>query len=166
MKFKRQVIAVLVLGAVLALAGCGRSSKGRSDSAGSETEPMAAEQTQPAETAQSDYAVTIDGARVTENMTGDKVVVITYTFTNNSDDKASFTFAISTEVYQNGVELDKDYFVDDVDSSASLSNIKPGASIQVEEAYALDDMSDIEVEVSELLSFSNDLLASQTFTLE
>ena len=163
MKFKRQLIAVLVLGAVLALAGCGRTGSG-GRSSGSENEPMAAEQAQPAETAQSDYAVTIDGARVAENYNGEKVVVVTFTFTNNSDDAQAFLYATSVDVYQNGVELDL-AFLTDIESNGS-NKIKPGASITTEQAYLLNDMSDIEVEVSELFSFSSDLLASQTFTLE
>lgn len=166
MRVIRHALIVFVLGALVALSGCGRSSGSSGRSSGSENEPIPAEQAAPVTTVESDYTVTIDGARVTENMSGDKAVVITYTFTNNSDDKANFSFAISTEVYQNGIELDEDYFVSDMDSGTTLTNIKPGASIQVEEAYTLNDMSDIEVEASELLSFSDELLASQTFTLE
>ena len=165
MKVTRHAIIALAMGAALALAGCGSTSDSGGIS-GSANEPVAAEQTQPATTVASDYAVTIDGARVTSDYEGNPVVAITYTFTNNSDDTTSFMVAINTQVFQNGIELDSAYMVDDVDVSKTMSDIKPGASIQVEEVYALNDMSEIEVEVSELFSFSDDLLASQTFTLE
>lgn len=164
-KLVRGALVPAALGAALALAGCSGSSggSGRATSSGSEA-PAAAEQADQTQAASSKYEVTIDSARVTEDYSGDPAVVIGFTFTNNSDDKANFTFATSVEVYQNGVELDL-AIVGDIENNG-LNDIKPGATIQTEQAYSLNDMSDIEVEVSELLSFSDDLLASKTFTLE
>lgn len=166
MKVTRHAIIALAMGAVLALVGCDAGSGAGGGSAGSENEPVPAEQAQPATTVESDYAVTIDAARVTQDYEGNPAVVVTYTFTNNSDDTTSFLVALNAQVFQNGIQLDAAYMVDDVDVSSTMTNIKPGASIQVEEVYALNDMSDIEVEVSELFSFSDELLASRTFTLE
>ena len=75
-----------------------------------------------------------------------------------------FSVAANVDVFQNGVELDS-AIVTDAENNG-MNKIKPGASIQTEEAFKLNDMSDIEVEVSELFSFSDELLASKTFTLE
>ena len=53
----------------------------------------------------------------------------------------------------------------DWDSEKYSSDVKPGSSTTVEMGYALEDMSDITVEVEELLSFSDAVLAEQTFSL-
>jgi copper(I)-binding protein len=150
-------------GLAACLAGCGSST---ADTAATDTQ---AAETEAAETqdqtAQSDYAVTIDSARVVQDYEGKDAVAITYTFTNNSDEAQSFMVACTEDVYQNGVELDL-AVVDGVDSSASMNKVKPGASIQVEEAYVLQDMSPVDVEVYELFSLDNTMIAQKEFTLE
>ena len=164
MKNTKRLLITLVAAAALGLAACGTSSRSKSATSsggGSAEQAAPAEQS---ETASSKYAVTIDSARVTEDYSGDPAVVIGFTFTNNSDDKANFMFATNVDVFQNGVELDT-AIVSGIESN-SMNDIKPGASIQTEQAFSLNDMSEIEVEVSELLSFSDDLLATKTFTLE
>lgn len=125
------------------------------------SEPQAAEQSEPAEAA---YGVTIDGCRVTEDYEGNPAAVITYTFTNNSDEATSFMVALYPKVFQNGVELDT-AIGSDWDSNKYTSDVKPGSSTTVEIGYALEDMSDVTVEVEELLSFSDTILAEQTFSL-
>ena len=117
---------------------------------GSAAEPQAAEQS---EATQAAYGVTIDGCRVTEDYQGNPAVVVTYTFTNNSDEATSFMVALYPKVFQNW------------DSEKYSSDVKPGSSTTVEMGYALEDMSDITVEVEELLSFSDAVLAEQTFSL-
>ena len=169
MKITKHLLIPAALAGALALAGCSATSASSSSgaaAAGSEA-PAAAEpaqETEQTQAASSKYAVTIDGARLGEDYAGNPVVIVTFTFTNNSDDKANFTFACNADAYQNGVELDT-AIVTDIESNG-LNDIKPGASIQTELAYELNDMSDIEVEVTELLSFSDDLLAYKTFTLQ
>lgn len=125
------------------------------------SEPQAAEQSEPTEAA---YGVTIDGCRVTEDYEGNPAAVITYTFTNNSDEATSFMVALYPKVFQNGVELDT-AIGSDWDSNKYTSDVKPGSSTTVEIGYALEDMSDVTVEVEELLSFSDTILAEQTFSL-
>lgn len=125
------------------------------------SEPQAAEQSESTEAA---YGVTIDGCRVTEDYEGNPAAVITYTFTNNSDEATSFMVALYPKVFQNGVELDT-AIGSDWDSNKYTSDVKPGSSTTVEIGYALEDMSDVTVEVEELLSFSDTILAEQTFSL-
>lgn len=125
------------------------------------SEPQAAEQSGSTEAA---YGVTIDGCRVTEDYEGNPAAVITYTFTNNSDEATSFMVALYPKVFQNGVELDT-AIGSDWDSNKHTSDVKPGSSTTVEIGYALEDMSDVTVEVEELLSFSDTILAEQTFSL-
>lgn len=116
------------------------------------------------EATQAAYGVTIDGCRVTEDYQGNPAVVVTYTFTNNSDEATSFMVALYPKVFQNGVELGT-AIGSDWDSEKYSSDVKPGSSTTVEMGYALEDMSDITVEVEELLSFSDAVLAEQTFSL-
>ena len=157
----------------IALVGCG----GGSSSAPADEKPTEeAEQAQTAEqeeeaepeeaaAAESPYAVTIDGAETSTDYDGNPAIIVTYTFTNNAEEATSFWVALSTEVYQDGVQLEQTY-VEGMDSDAEMKNIKTGASIEVQVAYVLDSTSEVEVEVYELFDFDHTMLASQTFSVE
>lgn len=134
----------------------------QTDAAGTQAaEPQAAE---PAPVQEADYVVTIDGCRLAEDYRGEPVAVVTYTFTNNSDDATSFMIAARAQAFQNGVELDT-AIGDAWDNDKWTSDIKTGVSTTVEIGYELDDMSDVTVEVSETFSWDDTLLAEQTFSL-
>lgn len=115
------------------------------------------------------YAVEIKDARLTKTYDGKSAVVITYGFTNNGDSAISFTTAISDNVYQNGIGLNKAYILTDNDPYSEdnqLKDIKTGATLDVEVAYELnDDTTDIEVEVSEWISFNDDTI-TRTFSIK
>ena len=116
-----------------------------------------------------EYSVDIKSARLTENYEGKPVVVITYGFTNNSDDAASFGVAFDDNVYQNGVGLEKAYVLKDgdpYDSANQLKDIKTGASLDVEVPYILNDTeTDVEVEVEELFGLNDDMV-TRTFSIK
>jgi copper(I)-binding protein len=154
--------ALCCAGLAACLTGCGSST---SDTAAADTQEVETEAAETTETVSSDYAVTIDSARIVQDYEGKDAVAITYTFTNNSDEAQSFAVACTEDVYQNGVELDL-AITTDVDTSASMNKVKPGASIQVEQVYVLQDMSPVDVEVFELFSLDNTMLAQKEFTLE
>ena len=116
-----------------------------------------------------EYAVEIESCRLAKDYEGKGVVIVKYKFTNNSDKKANFMFAFDDNVFQDGIGLNESLFVDE---SANYSadnqqkDIKPGASLEVECAYELnDDTTDIEVEVKELISLS-DKTISKTFSIK
>lgn len=166
---KGLAIAGLVLGILaLVVTGVMYASAAVADSAASSTASVAegAGETVVAEQDEGSaaYGVTIDGCRVTEDYAGEAVAVVTYTFTNNSEDATSFVVALHPEVFQNSVELNT-AVGSNWDSETYLSDVKPGSSTTVEIGYQLGDMSDITVEVSELLDFDGTLLAEQTFSL-
>ena len=125
-------------------------------------EPQAAEQS---EATQAAYGVTIDDCRVTEDYQGNPAAVVTYTFTNNSDEATSPAVAVHAKAFQNGTELELAVVADAEESGKSMNEVKPGSSITYESAYELADMSDLTVEVEELFSFSDELIAEQTFSL-
>ena len=82
---------------------------------------------------------------------GKPIIVLTYTWTNNSNDTAMASLAVSVEAYQNGVSLDNAYFVGDVDSSSRTKNVRPGYSIEVQQAFKLSDAeSDVEFEIKDM----------------
>lgn len=116
----------------------------------------------------SDYVVTINGSRVAKDYKDRPALVVDLTFTNNSDKARSFMFATRTKAFQDGVELESAMFIgDDVyDAANSMKDIKPGKSIAVQEAYVLDGDADVEIEVTELISFDDALLASATISVK
>ena len=89
----------------LVLVGCG-SSNTASSSSDSSTDSSTSATTETAAPAQSNYAVTIDGATAGTDYKGNPCIIVTYTFTNNSDDATSFALAYNAEVYQNGVQCE------------------------------------------------------------
>lgn len=116
-----------------------------------------------------DYSVVIDSCRLATDYEGKDVVIIKYIFGNVSDDDAaSFMGTLSCNVYQNGVGLNESYFMNDnanYNTDNQTKEIKMGSTIEVEEAYVLNDtMTPIEVEVSEWISF-NDKVITKTFTI-
>lgn len=160
-----KTILAAALSATILLAGCGGSGTSGSSSTGgssaASSEPKQVEQPQPQQ-AQSPYAVTIDGATAATDYEGKPAVVVTFTFTNNSDETTEFASACGIDVYQNGVECDMG-FVENVDTSTYMAKVQPGATTQVTLAYSVKDNSDVQVDVTPL--FSSDIIASQTFKL-
>lgn len=141
-----------------------------SSSDGEKTEQEAAKaDAQATDSNVGEYSVDIKSARLTEDYEGKSVVVITYGFTNNSDDAASFYIAFSDKVYQDGVGLEKAYVLDDsdpYDDGNQYKDIKTGATLDVEVAYVLNNSeSDVVVEVKELISFNNDMV-TRTFSIK
>ena len=104
--------------------------------------------------------VQINSCRVAMDYEGNPVVIVQYTFKNvTNEDAISFSLAVSDKVYQNGIELEHCYSLDDsaeYSSENQSTNIKKGASLEVEAAYRLKDTTaDVEVEVSALFSFDS-----------
>ena len=99
-----------------------------------------------------DFEVTIgEASKIVDEYDGGDVLVVSYTWTNNSDEACAFDLSVSTKAFQDGVEL-KPAFVsgDDFDTMAKSLDIQPGTTQQVWEAYALGSDSDVTVEVSEM----------------
>ena len=112
-----------------------------------------------------DYDVSIVSHRVTKNYDDSPVIIVKYAFTNNSDEAASFDWTIEDRLYQNGVELTETIIVDDnYNAELSYSEIKPGVTLELEKAYSMrDTASQITVELSKLISFTDDVL---TYTID
>ena len=121
-----------------------------------------AQETEPEEAPQSDYAVTIDGSTVTTDYEGNPALVVNYTWTNNSDEATSFAVAFDETCFQNGVEREM-AIVSDVDTSNYMNEVQPGSTAEVTLCYELEDESEVTVEVRELFSLDDTVLAEKTF---
>ncbi len=121
-------------------------------------------------TAIGDYSLVIDSCRLAKDYENKDVVIVKYKFTNNnSDEPSSFYVTFDETVYQNGVGLNEAYVLKDsanYNADNQTKEIKKGASIDVEVAYELNDITtDIEVEVKELFSFSDETV-KKTFSIK
>ena len=155
--------------AACAVAGClgmfGCSSGGSEPQATDQPEePQQASKTDEAPAAEAKYKVSIDDCTVTADYADKPAIVVTYTFENASEEAQSFMVAISAKCFQNGVQLDT-AIVDDIDAQSTMNDVKPGASTTVQQAYLLDDQSDVTVECTELISFDSEILAEKTFSV-
>lgn len=114
-----------------------------------------------------DSKVEIGDFLLTKTYEGKDAIVINMNFTNNSDDAKSYMSALMSTAYQDGVELSTAIIIDDTvyDSDSQMKELKKGASINVQVAYELSNItSDVEFEVEEFLSFSNSKL-EKTFVI-
>ena len=115
------------------------------------------------------YSLVIDSCRLAKDYENKDVVIVKYKFTNNSDEPAPFYLTFDETVYQNGVGLNQAYILKDsanYNADNQTKEIKKGASIDVEVAYELNDTTtDIEVEVKELFSFSDETV-KKTFSIK
>lgn len=178
MKINRQVFIAAVLAGTLALMGCASSAgsdpKTSTDDKADAPQEQSAEQDAAPEpepepepvAPETDYPTTIDSVRLGKDYSGNDVAIVTFTWTNNSDDTTSFALSVYASVFQNGIQCDSAFMVDDADNDRYMSKVRPGTTVTVEMSYELQDLSDIEIEVTELFSFSDDIIASGTYSLQ
>ena len=135
----KKVCFVLAACAVVsaALVGCGSSSS--TEGSGSAATSTAAVQNKgdigP-------YHFEISETARTEEITDGTALIVKYTITNNSDENITPGSVTRLEVFQNGVSL-KGVHIFGAENGKLMENetktIQPGASIEVEEAFTLDD---------------------------
>jgi len=102
------------------------------------------------------YYVIIKDIEITEDYAGKPAVIVTYEWTNNSDESKSFGYVLVDKVYQDGIECESSIIkiVTD-DSGGKYKEIKPGKTLEFRYGYILNDTeTDIEVEVGPWLSLS------------
>lgn len=102
-----------------------------------------------------DYTCDVISSEICKDWEGKDAILITYSFTNNSEDAVSFDVALDASPYQNGIGLETAILDDETDIVDV--DIKLGVTKEVKKAYLLrDTTSDIEIEITEFFSFSND----------
>ena len=161
----RIILTVLIVSLFTLMAVASNSSDSTNTSTSSSSSTSSAEKAEkpdaPVEEGTGvlgNYKVEIKSSRLAEDIEGKPVIIVTYGFTNNGENATSFMVALNDEAYQNGVGLNKAYFVDDsakYSSDNQNKDIRTGVTLDVEVAYELNDTeSDVEVEVTEFISFN------------
>ena len=98
---------------------------------------------------------------------GQKVLVVYYDFTNNSDENQTFDFAFSDKCFQNGVEVEHSYWHTNEESKNSGKEIKPGTTLEVASSFVLGDcMDDVELEIEPWITWEENILFSMNLELE
>lgn len=114
----------------------------------------------------SNYAVTIDSARIAKNYENKDCLVVDFSFTNNSDSNQSFASAMIATAFQNGVQIDSTVGIYEDSSDVTDTEYKmlqPGATAKVTKAYILVSQTPVDIEVSEFLG--NGTVTKRTFDL-
>lgn len=102
------------------------------------------------------YHVEIKNAVLARDYEDHPAIVITYAWTNNSDDTTSAMVAVAEKAFQDGIQLDSAVIAnsDVYDSGANSKNVRPGATIDVQCAYLLtSETSMVEFEIQEFFQF-------------
>ncbi len=105
-----------------------------------------------------DFLVTLSSAKVISTY-DENVLVVTYSFTNNSSKSKSFIWAVTDKLYQNGIEIKSvvsSYgFADEYDSSSQSKEVQPGETLSVQCAYELNDtQTAVDIEITALFGIS------------
>lgn len=168
---------LFVIAAVIAcsLCACGELST-NSDGEDSKQTPQSTASASPASNAGSKtlqgegdigkYNIKIVSAKKGKDYADKDVLIVTYQWTNNSDKEQMFSTAFSAKAYQDGVECGGITVVDGVDAQKMLSNIKPGATLEVQDAYVLNGDSDVEIEVGPWISLGEETKVVKTFSVK
>lgn len=110
------------------------------------------------------YDVEIKDASVITDYDGVPAIIITYEWTNNSENTVSADDALTGKAYQDGVQLDE-AFIGDVsiyNSELFYRELDPGETFDVQCAFELvSDSSVVEFELSELSGSSDDVVAAE-----
>ena len=170
---KKVLTILLALVLSFSLAGCviegqadndqtQQPSKSQEKTPAGKTESQAPEKTPSVEGVGDlgDYHVEIKGAALGEDYKGNPIIVIKYAWTNNSDETKSPMWTMSEKAFQDGVQLDRPLVVDSdiYDSGASMKEVRPGTTIEVQCAFIMTSESIVEFEMTELISFSNKMV--------
>lgn len=163
---KKLLTFILMITLVLCLAACGDQ---QTQEQGDKKTETTVDKTKKSD---SKYVVELKDAQLLTNYEGEKVFAVFYTFTNNSEDTISATAALHVQGFQDGVQLSSGYLAENdypaekaacVD--AEWKDVRPGATIECCQGFILDSTSEVEVEVTELFSFNNEVIASKTYSV-
>ena len=105
-----------------------------------------------------DAYIAVKDWKIVDDYSGEPVLVLTYDWTNNSDETASAVLSVSTKAFQNGISLDTGIVLDDsIDTGSLIREVKPGTTIEVQELFSLQDTeSEIEIEITDPWDFFGD----------
>ena len=104
-----------------------------------------------------DYELLYKGACIMEDSDGNDAIVLSLDFTNNSKENASYLWSVDETLMQNGTELEVATVYTDYNTFTTVienqfEEVAPGATLEVQTAFVLNNASDeIEATFEELL---------------
>lgn len=110
------------------------------------------------------YAVSLNSYSIDVDYKGNPALILNIGFTNNSNRAVPFYAALDIVAFQDGIELDTAYFLDDsvVDSTLSILDVMPGAGHGVQEAFVLlNETSPVDIEIRLSFSFTDEKITTQ-----
>lgn len=101
------------------------------------------------------YELDYKGACLMYNEYSEDALVLTFQFTNNSKENASYGWSIYEKVIQDGVELESTYVVTDWETYESVSEnyfteVAPGESLEIRLPFKINGTGTVEVNLSDL----------------
>lgn len=105
----------------------------------------------PVQTTENGLVIKYVSAEIVHKTKNEPILLVTYEFTNNSDEAASWIWDLRSKVFQNGIECGGYVNHDNINTQMQENEIKPGTTITIIEGYPLYDVENpITIEVSEL----------------
>lgn len=92
------------------------------------------------------------------------LLLVHYTFTNNSQDTVAADTALMLTAYQDGIEVEQVFDIA-LTGDNSSKNIKPGNSLECKALFMLSSTSDVEVDATEFLGMDGSMV-TKVYTLQ
>ena len=118
-----------------------------------------------------DYELLYKGACIMEDSDGNDAIVLSLDFTNNSKENASYLWSVDETLMQNGTELEVATVYTDYNTFTTVienqfEEVAPGATLEVQTAFVLNNASDeIEATFEELLGSKSGTITIDPSTL-
>ncbi|MDL2310913.1 DUF5067 domain-containing protein [Peptostreptococcaceae bacterium OttesenSCG-928-C18] len=115
-----------------------------------------------------DSVVVLNSIRKGVDYDKNEVIILNITWTNNTDETASFATTIGQKVFQDGQELDIAFVMDGMDSGNYSKEVRPGTTLEnIEFAFNTISTNELEVEFDEWISLdSNPVVIKTPFPAE
>lgn len=158
----RKRLLALVFAAFMAFTVTACSSEG-GDSAGNENDNGTGDEQEQQQEEEpevldagdlGDFYVAIGDCAFATDYDGNPVIIVNYDFTNNSDETVSPSIALLASAFQDGIELETAFVVDEsvYDGSVDDLEVRPGATLTgCQSALELTSQSPVEFEIEEFL---------------
>ncbi len=143
------IIVVFIIPAMFGARGSSnsKSNTSTSSSSSSSSSSYIAEEKSPVKS-----TVTMTNYYLTSNYSGDTILIVEYSYTNNNDKAQSFMWEFNDKCYQNGVECsDIILGVDDIDTGKQSADVLPGVTSKFKVGYKVEKGSEVNVIVTRYL---------------
>lgn len=170
---KRALAMIFAALMMLSMTGCGSTSDANNTSATNDTGSAVAGDAADEPDASADevsdgvlgsYAVEIKGAKLCKDFEGNNAIMITYSWTNNSEETTSPLGSMVEKAFQDGVQIDT--AIVDFEYSDGMSEVRPGTTVDVETIYKLSSDSTVEFEISAIEDMFDSDVPKETANFE